>query len=192
MFGSGLTRQNENRSLATSCWPFVWPGRIVGTFGTWPESANSHTHTQTHIQGFFFFFFVRRDIRIVIETQRTKFTQASMHTHIRRGTAEQDATLKKLRSPGNIPECPVCKSRTICSFTPSFHRSLHPSMYPGESKTLIHELLVQQTDVSLRHFTGTLEYVVYNNENKEVTHSMAYFNLMFVIVKWILTIPQGK
>lgn len=38
--------------LANSCWPSIWPGRLVGTSGTWPSQ---HTHQHTSPAPFFFF-----------------------------------------------------------------------------------------------------------------------------------------
>lgn len=38
-----LTKWTQRTFLANSCWPSIWPERLVGTSGT-----HSHTHTFTH------------------------------------------------------------------------------------------------------------------------------------------------
>lgn len=120
--------------FANSCWPSFWPGRLVGTSGTWPSQR-----TNTHLW-FALFFSVQGEISAwlnVIETQRT-----TMHTHTHTEVASRvGRNLEKAPFPGEFPWMACLREHNNCSFTPSFHSSLHSSIYPGKrkSETLIHE-----------------------------------------------------
>lgn len=177
--GTYLAKWTQRTFLANSCWPppphLTW--ETCTNLWHLAESARVHTH-KCSSSASTLFFCAGRDIGLTERYWDTdNYMQSGMSTHTHPYTHTYRGSLqcrtqpwKSSVTPGNFPEWPVCKSKTIA-------RSLHlfiplsilPSVQGKESETLIHEPWTQWTDVFLGHFSKTVKLaeiwcLVYNFE----------------------------
>lgn len=158
----GRAIRTQRTSVAISCRPSIWPGRLVGTSGTW-LSQHTLTHSYRHPLFAVFFFFLcgaRSQPDWTLLRPRglhaCRHARTDTHTEVASGVGHN---LEKAVVPEEFPWMACLQEQNNCSFIRSFHPASHPSMCPRKRKRWnLDSGAVVSTE---QCFLGTLKHVIF-------------------------------